>query len=269
MPPRKQPWFRFYVEAIWDRKLRRLPVSSRWLWVTVLACAKSSPVPGELLLTEGDPMTAADLADAAALPEGAVVKGLDALLDLCLIHMDTNSGGYAVTRWNERQFESDTSSQRTAKHRSNERPKNGGVTPPENREQKQISDAEKTLAPKTARKPDLLFDAVTQVCGMDPEQLTDSSRGALNKSLAMLRGVGADPAEVPVRAANWQTVFPEATLTPTALAKHWPQLEKARTPNGRRDRFVEMGQSLNERMGGGDEQASGLGNQARRSLPQG
>lgn len=269
MPPRKQPWFRFYVEAIWDRKLRRLPVAHRWLWVTVLSVAKSSPVPGTLLLSEGEPMLAGDIADAAALPEKDVTKGLHAFLSLGLIHIDTNSDAYVVTRWKERQFESDTSSQRTAKHRSNEHPKNGDVTPPENRDQRHISETEKPLAPKTARKPDPLFDAVTEACGMDPSQLTDSSRGALNKSLAMLRGVGADPAEVPLRASNWESVFPQATLTPTALAKHWPQLEKARAPSGRSDRFVEMAQSLNDRLGGGDEQASDAGSQARRSLPAG
>lgn len=134
-----------------------------------------------------------------------------------------------------------------------------------------LSEAGKPLAPKTARKPDLLFDAVTEACGINPSELTDSSRGALNKSLAMLRGVDAEPAEVHRRAGNWPSVFPEATLTPPALAKHWPQLEHPRS-NGRRDRFVEMGRSLQDRvarMGGDDEQAGAVGDQARRGLPQG
>jgi hypothetical protein len=77
---------------------------------------------------------------------------------------------------------------------------------------------------------DLLFDAVTAELGIDAAQLTRSGRGALNRALKELRAVGADPAEVPARAATYRTVFDGAALTANALAKHWAGL----TPDVRR-----------------------------------
>jgi hypothetical protein len=75
-------------------------------------------------------------------------------------------------------------------------------------------------APRTR---DALFEAVAEVCGIDWHDLTDSARGALNKAVAQLRGVQANPDEVHRRAAIWPYDVP---LTPPGLAKHWPQLSK-------------------------------------------
>lgn len=76
----------------------------------------------------------------------------------------------------------------------------------------------------TIRKRDELFDAVTAVCGIEPSELTPSARGVLNRALADLRKVGAEPDDVHERAAVYHRLYPHAALTPPALAKHWPQL---------------------------------------------
>lgn len=55
--------------------------------------------------------------------------------------------------------------------------------------------------------------------------LTDSARGQLNKAAKELRGIEATPEDVGVRAASYRAEWPNATLTPTALVKHWPELE--------------------------------------------
>lgn len=78
--------------------------------------------------------------------------------------------------------------------------------------------------PPTPRKPDLLWEALLAACGIDPGELTDSARGAANKAAAQLRGVQATPAQVKLRARVWPQRFEGATLTPTALARHWAQL---------------------------------------------
>lgn len=78
--------------------------------------------------------------------------------------------------------------------------------------------------PPTPRKPDLLWEALLAACGIDPDELTDSARGAANKAAAQLRGVNATPAQVKLRARVWPQRFEGATLTPTALARHWAQL---------------------------------------------
>lgn len=143
MPPRKQPWFRFYVEALWDPKIRDLSVETRWLWVAVLGLARSSPIPGFLLLTERQEFTEQRIADAAALPVAKVKRGLQQLSQLMLIERDNNIDAWCVVRWNERQFESDETSLRTAKHRSkgrsNDVPGNGDVT---HQIQRQITETE-------------------------------------------------------------------------------------------------------------------------------
>jgi hypothetical protein len=76
---------------------------------------------------------------------------------------------------------------------------------------------------------DELFEAVADACGIDwQNDLTKSARGSLVKAVKDLRAVGADPQEIRRRAALWPY---EVTLTPSALAKHWPLL--ARTPSRR------------------------------------
>lgn len=78
-------------------------------------------------------MTAEDIADAAALPLRDTKSGIERLQKLGLIERDKNADTWFLPKWNERQYESDTSTDRTAKHRSN----NGDGTSPEYREQKE------------------------------------------------------------------------------------------------------------------------------------
>ncbi len=63
-------WFRFYHEAMFDWKLRRLPPWARWLWVTVLTMASMSSRRGYILNA-----TERDFADTA----GFVPTGEDAV----------------------------------------------------------------------------------------------------------------------------------------------------------------------------------------------
>jgi hypothetical protein len=85
-----------------------------------------------------------------------------------------------------------------------------------------------TLAPISSEpvgpRRDLLFEAVAAACGTDLTQLTKSARGQLNRAVSELRSIGANPAEVTIRASRYRTKFRDADLTSTALAKHWPSL---------------------------------------------
>lgn len=116
MPREARPWFRFYCEAVWDRKLRRLDPDHRWLWVVVLSAARQSSEPGRLLLTASAPMVVDDLADAANMPAPRVDAGLRAMLDLGLLTVDGET--WVVSKWSERQFESDSSTERSRRSRS-------------------------------------------------------------------------------------------------------------------------------------------------------
>ncbi len=113
-----RPWFRFYVEAIYDRKLRGQPPATRWLWVTVLALARSSPISGYLMVSERTPASTADLMDLAAPKRGEVEAGMGYFEREGMVVHDSNLGALCVRAWADRQFESDNITRRTRKHRS-------------------------------------------------------------------------------------------------------------------------------------------------------
>lgn len=118
MPKKKMPWFRFYVEAPSDRKVRRMKPEHRWVWVCVLCAARSSPTPGELWVAPGEPMLVDDLADLAGVSvkvAGAAVAHMQQL------GMVEGSEPWVVPAWGERQYESDTSTDRVRAHRERRR----------------------------------------------------------------------------------------------------------------------------------------------------
>lgn len=82
--------------------------------------------------------------------------------------------------------------------------------------------------PRKPRKPDLLFEALVDACGLNVDELTKSARGAVNKACAELREVGASPDGVRARAAVHRQRWPSAELTPSSLAKNYAQLGVSR-----------------------------------------
>jgi hypothetical protein len=90
---------------------------------------------------------------------------------------------------------------------------------------------EKNLAaaPREAPTKDDLFETVAQVCGISLDGITRTARGQLNKAVKELREVQATPEQIHHKAKAYRTQYPNATLTPTALTKHWSsfaQLER-------------------------------------------
>lgn len=140
MARKPRPWFRFYVEAVHDRKLRRLKPEQRWLFVACLAAARQSVVPGVLLVSDREPMTNDDLADFAGMTLRATEVGMSALILAGVIVVDRwtpemHKEAFIVPAWGERQYESDNSTARVEKHRtlqrSNDVSETADVTPPE------------------------------------------------------------------------------------------------------------------------------------------
>jgi biotin operon repressor len=76
---------------------------------------------------------------------------------------------------------------------------------------------------KSAKKDDL-FESVAEACNIDWKNLTASGRGQLNKSVKELRDIGVTADQVGGRAAAYKKTYPDAPLTPSALAKHWAAL---------------------------------------------
>lgn len=120
----KRPWFRVYVEMIRDKKLRRLTPAQRWLWVVIMACARESPLPGFLMLSVSVALSWEDVADAAGMKVKEVEAGAEVMHLLEMIDFDSDLKAWFLPKWNERQYESDDITQRTASYRERERLRN-------------------------------------------------------------------------------------------------------------------------------------------------
>lgn len=79
----------------------------------------------------------------------------------------------------------------------------------------------KAGATNGARNP--VFDALATACGVLPDQVTKALGGEIGTALRDIKQVSADvtPAEIGRRAKAYRDQWPNATLSPSALAKWW------------------------------------------------
>lgn len=90
---------------------------------------------------------------------------------------------------------------------------------PEKKTSEKVSEGEPS--PNGSGRRDELFEAVCHATGIDWHDLTPAGRGPLNRAVKELRDVGATPDAVAARSNVYRMKFPDAALTPPALAKHW------------------------------------------------
>lgn len=117
--PKEMPWFRFYSEAVGDKKLRHLarsvkktPAEVLGIWCIILSLANESPIRGTLMITEDSPATVDDISDLAGCN---VSETLQELLRNDMVTVV--EGVICVVAWDKRQFASDNSTERVRKHR--------------------------------------------------------------------------------------------------------------------------------------------------------
>lgn len=117
-------WFRFYTEAISDKKLRRIARDNGesmahvlGVWTIVLAIASDSPVRGRLLISDDVPATIDDINDAAGCNVTATFQKLFVTGLVTATVTDDGKTVYEVPAWDKRQFESDSSATRVRRHR--------------------------------------------------------------------------------------------------------------------------------------------------------
>lgn len=109
------------------------------------------------------------------------------------------------------------------------------------------------LAPKAAR--DGVWDAMSEIFGEPTTRSNRSLRGKLVKSLS---GAGATHDQIVDRVQAWPHHFPDATLTETALEKHWDRLarppakaSRAEVERFENDRHLAEGELRARRLDGG------------------
>jgi hypothetical protein len=76
------------------------------------------------------------------------------------------------------------------------------------------------------RRRNELFDACVEACGWNYEEMTKRQRQACGVAVSELRCVGATGTEILRRAQVFKRVYPNATLTPNALANQWAAIAK-------------------------------------------
>lgn len=128
-------WFRCYTEITRDRKLRRLPYHARWVWIALMSIAKESPKPGSLLLSDNVPVIIEDIADEAAVTITEAEESLEMFKKQSMVTED--DGVLKLINWHKRNFDSDSSTERVRKHRTQDnetlqkRYRNVTETPPD------------------------------------------------------------------------------------------------------------------------------------------
>ena len=139
-------WFRFYGDAINNPKVLRLSDAMFRAWVTLLCIASQY---------EGILPAAADIALILRMKVHKVAEWLTVLTTAGLLDC-LEDGTFRPHNWNERQFQSDVSSERVKRFRERKRNVSSTVseTPPDT-EQKQITETEqKTISRAEALEDD-------------------------------------------------------------------------------------------------------------------
>ncbi len=115
-------WFRFYSEALHDRKLQAIARTTGLsmptilgYWTALLSMANESPVRGILLFSEDMPITVADIAFELRVPEEEAETVINAMTTMGLLRREGD--WIAIANWDKRQFENDSSTERVRRYR--------------------------------------------------------------------------------------------------------------------------------------------------------
>jgi hypothetical protein len=104
---KQMPWFRVYTEAVDDEKLRLLAFEDRWHFVALLCCK------GQGILDDPSRLLKRKIAIKLGLDLSTLDEVARRLSEVGLIDKET----LQPIKWNERQFKSDSSAERTKAYR--------------------------------------------------------------------------------------------------------------------------------------------------------
>ena len=220
-----QPWFRFYSEALRDRKIEWVCRKTGHpkalvlgVWAIVLALANDSPERGALLLVEDQPLGLDDMMIETGLDWDTTAQLWSAFESMQMVaHIE---GVWYVAKWGGRQFQSDDSTARVKRWREEQ---NGeDVTLQSNVTETLHDTVTETLQKRCGNAPEAEADteadteaeqASKDACGL-PDKLKDCGI-SLKHATSLLN----DPWVTPERVdACWSAVQGRAGVTkPTGL----------------------------------------------------
>lgn len=116
------PWFRVYVEILDDRKIAKIARATGstraeiiGIWISLLALASQSPERGNLLVTDGIGFDIEDLAEITGMDPDNLSEILKCFEAFGMIEI--LDGVYSIMNWVTRQYDSDSSTERTKIYR--------------------------------------------------------------------------------------------------------------------------------------------------------
>lgn len=139
---------------------------------------------------------------------------------------DDLGGDIYIHDWDVHNAKRDDRKQRDRQRKRVERPQElpgePPQEPPQDRTALTVSEGVKEVEPNgSTRQRNPIWDALVEVFG---EPSTDTARTLRGKVCSSLTRAGATPEELIARARSWPRHFEDATLTETALEKHWDKL---------------------------------------------
>lgn len=140
------PWFRFYNEALNDRKISRIcRVTGQpkalviGVWVTFLTLASESPERGRLLISDDLPFTTEEIIEETGLDEATFKAITEGFTEYGML--DHDGTAWVICNWHSRQPPSDNSTERVRRYRQRQKEEgetadngNDETLPPENDE---------------------------------------------------------------------------------------------------------------------------------------
>lgn len=122
------PWFRFYSEALSDRKITRVCAITRQpkyailgMWAGLLSMANDSPERGVLLIGGDLPLTLEEIFYELGFDPETGQRIIEAFIEVGMVSVDDDI--YSITNWDARQFASDSSNDRVKAYRERQRAK--------------------------------------------------------------------------------------------------------------------------------------------------
>ena len=206
-------WFRFYSEAVSDRKVARtakiVGVDKALVvgvWAGLLSLASESPERGALLLAPGLPFTVADMAEEIGCSEETMQAILVQFDTLDMVGWDGDT--LIVSHWSERQFESDNSTERVRRFRERKAQRCGNVSVTDHSIAEHSIDIAEHSREESARNVSIETDTPS------PEPPAGAPLQATKPKSSPRRGKIAADAPIPQQ--------PEAILVYRELAHLWP-----------------------------------------------
>lgn len=114
-------WFRLYDEIQYDTKLRRMPIAHRYAFIVLLCMANRSSVRGVIVNLDDDDLAfelEMEKEDWLTLKAKFRTKGLIEFVE----------GGIKISKWDTRQFASDSSAERVRAYREKNKKRDCNVT---------------------------------------------------------------------------------------------------------------------------------------------